>query len=181
MNAPIPEFSRVVSVTRISPKGIEEILGAKPAERAALAKRFDLIEITMLKAALNLTPGAQQTIIATGNIKAEVIQRCIVTLEPITNRLELDVNVVFIPEESNQAAAKVSEEAELEDEFELFSGGKIDIGEMVAQHIGINIDLYPRKADATLDVTKFGINLEKPGPFAKLAKVVKSKKNKDKR
>ena len=60
-----------------------------------------------------------------------------------------------------------------DEEFEFYSGGKIDLGEMVAQHLGINIDPYPRKPDAALPTTEFGAIIEKPQPFASLAKIAK--------
>jgi uncharacterized metal-binding protein YceD (DUF177 family) len=135
----------------------------------------------MLTAQLTLIPGSQQTIAATGIIKAEVVQRCVVTLEPIVSRLTLDVGVVFAPAELNPVDNQEPQRVELDDEVELFSGGKIDIGELVAQQLGISINPYPRKADATLSLTEFGKKIEKQRPFAKLAEVVKSKKNKDKR
>jgi hypothetical protein len=101
MNEPFPEFSRVISIARISPKGVEKLLEAKPSECVALAKRFDLIEIPRLAAQLTLIPGSQQTVAATGIIKAEVVQRCVVTLEPVVSRLTLDVDVIFAPAELN--------------------------------------------------------------------------------
>jgi uncharacterized metal-binding protein YceD (DUF177 family) len=180
-NAPVPEFSRVITIARISQKGTEERLEAKPAERAALAERFDLIEIPALKAEIMLIQGPQQTIAATGLIEAEVIQRCVVTLEPISSRLAIDVDVTFAPQEANLNIDKAFKEMGLDDDFEFFSGGKIDIGELVAQQLGVSIDPYPRKANAALVVAEFGGKDEKRRPFAKLSAALKSKKNKDKR
>jgi uncharacterized metal-binding protein YceD (DUF177 family) len=172
MNAPAPEFSRIVSVSRISPKGIEELLETRPAERAALAKRFDLVDLPVLKARLTLIPGSRQTIEATGTIEAEIVQRCVVTLDPIVSRLDLHVNVVFLPAESGLNAPD-----ELNDEFEYFSGGKIDVGELISQQLGVSIDPYPRKADAALTKTEFGKKTENTLPLAKLRAAVKKKKN----
>jgi hypothetical protein len=179
MNAPAPEFSRIVSVARISPTGVEKLLESKADERIALAKRFDLIDLKVLKAELTLTPGSQQTINATGTIHADLVQRCVVTLEPLTTHLNLNVDVVFIPS-GRERDVESTDPQELDDEFEFFSEGKIDLGEMVAQQLGVNIDPYPRKPDAALPVTEFGVKVEKPRPMAALASIVKNKKNKDK-
>ena len=176
MNTPAPEFSRIVSVTRISPKGIEEQLVCKPAEREALAKRFDLVELSLLKADLTLTPESQNVLV-TGSIEADLVQHCVVTLEPIISHFDLNVDVLFIPAEENQTGAGSPEPYDSDNEFELFSGGKIDIGEMVAQQLGVNIDPYPRKADASLLATEFGAKIEEIHPFAALAKAVENKKN----
>jgi len=178
MTEQTPEFSRIVSVARIPPKGIEEHLEAKPSEREALAKRFDLIDLPMLKAHLTLTPGSQQTIEATGTIEAEVHQRCVVSLETVANRLRIDVDTVFIPSDEGQPAKPPSDE--LEEEFEFFAGGKIDLGEMVAQTLGVNLDPYPRKADAELKKNEFGPKAENVRPFESLQATIKTNKNKGK-
>lgn len=177
MNVPVPEFSRVISVSRIPPKDIEERLEAKPAERAALAKRFDLIELSTLNALITLTKGPNETVAAKGTIKADLSQQCVVTLEPIHTHFDLDVDMTFLPAEQNKDGAGSPEQDALEEEFELFSDGKIDIGEMVAQQLGVSIDPYPRKANAKLVVTEFGAKVEEPHPFAKLSTVIKTKKN----
>ena len=181
MKTPVSEFSRVISVARISPKGIEEMLEAKPSEREALAKRFGLVALPSLKAQVTLVPAGQQTIAATGTIEAEVVQCCVVTLEPIKSRLEIDVDIVFIPAEAASGHAEASQEAELEEEIEYFAEGKIDIGEQVAQQLGIGIDPYPRKKGVKLGAVEFGKKIEKIKPFAKLATVIKAKKNNGKR
>jgi len=178
MNEQPPEFSRIVSVARIPPKGIEERLEAKPSEREALTKRFDLINLPLLKAQLTLSPGMGQTVEARGTIEAEVHQCCVVTLEPIVNTLVIDVDTVFIPSDKDQPSAPQTNE--LEEEFEFFSGGKIDIGEMVAQTLGVHIDPYPRKKGAALKNKEFRQKAKNVHPFSTLKDAVKSNKNNDK-
>lgn len=178
---PVSEFSRVISVARIPPKGIIERLEAKPSEREALAKRFGLVALPALKAEVTLVPGGQQTVVATGTIEAEVVQSCVVTLEPIKGRLDIDIDIVFIPAEAACGRCEASQEAELDEEFEYFAEGKIDIGEQVAQQLGIGIDPYPRKKGVKLGAVEFGKKVEIIKPFAKLATALKAKKNKGKR
>jgi len=180
MSGPAPEFCRLISVARLSVNGIEEKLDAKPEERMALARRFDLIELPVLKAQLDVQPGPQQTVKVTGKIIADVVQRCVVTLEPIANHFDLDINITFIPQEQHHEGAGEPLVDDLEDEVELFSAGKIDLGEMVAQQLGINLDPYPRKPNAALGSIEFGPKAEKPHPFAGLATNFKTKKKQDK-
>lgn len=175
-----PEFSRILSVSRLPPNGVEENLQAKPDERQALAKRFALLDLPLLQANLVVKPTSQRNIEATGTIKADIIQQCVVTLEPLPVHMELEVDILFIPEGENQEGSGSPFADELEEEIETFSNGKIDLGEMVAQHLGANIDLYPRKAEATLPVMTFGAEEKKLQPFAQLAQAVKDVKNKDK-
>jgi uncharacterized metal-binding protein YceD (DUF177 family) len=177
MTEPVPEFSRLINVARIPPNGSEENLEAKPQERTALAKRFDLVELRALKGQLTLQPGSHQNIFVTGKIEADVVQRCVVTLEPIAAHLELDVKTTFVSAQQHPEGAGSPYPEDLEEECEIFSGSKIDLGEMAAQYLGINLAPYPRKADAAVGVIAFGAKAEKPQPFAQLAEI---KKNTDK-
>jgi len=174
-----PEFSRIITPARLSPNGNEEFLQAKPAERKALAARFDLIDLTLLEADLSIMPGAEQTFTVTGQIKADITQECVVTLEPIHTHLDIAVDTTFMPADQESEEADSPAPGELEAEFEFYSGNKIDLGEMVSQYLGIAIDPYPRKLDAALPTTEFGTKAEKKHPFAHLAAVVKNKDKSD--
>ncbi len=171
-----PEFSRILSVARLSPNGMEELLEAKPAERTDLAKRFNILDLPSLKADLTVTPGDQETITVSGTIEAKAVQSCVITLEPIETTLKIDVDVIFLPSESSRPHPSDA----LEDEFEYYTGGKIDLGELVSQQLGVNLDPYPRKNDACLTQTEFGAKIVPLRPLAQLSKVLKSKKNKEK-
>ena len=175
MNEPVAEFSRLIFAARLPPNGIEETLEAKPDERAALARRFDLIDIKSLTAQLAVKPGAQ-SIAVSGRLRAEVTQRCVVTLEPIAARVDVEITTHFVPEEKHQEGAGDPFPAEIEDECETFSDGRIDLGELAAQHLAINLDPYPRKKGAALPKTEFGAKTGKPHPFAGLAEAVKTGK-----
>jgi uncharacterized metal-binding protein YceD (DUF177 family) len=177
-----PEFSRVIFTSRLSPNGSSEELRAKPEEREALAKRFELIELTALTAQLTLKPSMQLAVKVTGKIQAEYSQRCVVTLEPILATCELDVEVNFVRAEEQINDVGPVEPDELEEEVDYFENGRIDLGEMVAQQFGISLDPYPRKPGAALSVTSFGVQpiAEKPQPFAGLVEAIKNAKRQDK-
>jgi len=173
----MPEFSRIINVTRLAPGGTVEQVEAKSAERAELAKRFDLEEISSLSAQLALQPGGQQTLKVAGKIIADIVQKCVVTLDPLPSHIEIDVDMTFVPADTESGEENLLDQDTLEGETEFYSSGKIDLGEMVSQHLGVNIDLYPRKSGVVLPVTEFGSKAEKPHPFAQL---VKKTKNDDK-
>ena len=54
----LPEFSRRIDGLRLSPHGEQFEISAKAEERAALAKRFDLLALDLLAAKVKLTPMA---------------------------------------------------------------------------------------------------------------------------
>jgi len=171
-----PEFSRLLSVARIPPSGTQEKLSATPTECAALAKRFDLVSVGSLSAELDIAQTGRQSFKVTGTIKGEVAQRCVVTLESLPVHINLNVDMTFIPAVDDVEATGNTYPDELEEEFEVYSGSKIDLGEMVAQYMAISLDPYPRKPDAALPKTEFGAKIEVKQPFAKLAEAFKKQK-----
>ena len=176
MSETLPEFSRVFNVDRIRAAGGDEALEAKPAERTALAERFGLVDLPVLKATLSMRAAPRDAVAVKGTIEADVVQTCVVTLEPVASHLDIPVDLIFVPQNlQNEGAGAPYLEDETQD-FEYFAGGRIDLGEIVAQNVGINLDPYPRKPDAALPAASFGPADEgKPQPFAVLAQVLKNK------
>lgn len=141
-----PEFSRVVGVNTLPRGGRTVAIEADEAERTALARRFDLLALDELKARLTLTPGRGDTVVVTGTLTAAVVQRCVVTLDPVPAAVEDEVEAVF-------ADAAGRDEAEIEvdplaAEVEPLADGRIDLGELAAQHLSLALDPYPRSPDA---------------------------------
>ena len=100
------------------------------------------------------------------------VQTCVVTLEPMDTAVEDDFQAVFAP-----AAMLEPDSGELEiglsdeDGPEPMEGGRIDLGELVAQHLSLALDPYPRKPDAAYTAVAEGAADEepaKPSPFAVL-------------
>ena len=178
MNELAPEFSRIIQPEKLSPTGREEVLEPKPTERLALAKRFDLIELQRLVATLSLKPELRGAVAVKGRVEADVVQRCVVTLEPLSSHLDMAINMIFVPESLQRGGAGSPDIENSDEDVEYYAHNKIDLGELIAQHLGINLDPYPRKPDAALEQTEFGQPDQNPHPLAQLA-VLTKKTNKD--
>lgn len=178
MNHSAPEFSRILFADRVSPSGSEEQLEAKPAERAALARRFDLIDLPALTAALKIRHEQRGALAVSGTVTADVVQRCVVTLEQVVTHLEIPVELVLLPAGDRREDPLIA--GEEEEDFDYYVNGRVDLGELTAQHLGINLDPYPRKEGASLPKTEFGPAPEARHPFAGLAKAVNIANNQDK-
>jgi uncharacterized metal-binding protein YceD (DUF177 family) len=173
---PQPEFSRLVPVDRLGEAEITEEISAEPGERAALARRFGLLSLDRLSATLRLErAGARNLVRIAGRLAAEVTQACVVTLEPVSARLEKDFTLLYDLDAAAQGEAEgareVIVEPEAEEPPEPVGQHGIDLGEAVAQQLAIALDPYPRAPGAAL--------LEEPragaggaraaeGPFATL-------------
>ncbi len=169
-NQPEPELSRPLRIEKISPNGVEENMVARPTERQALAARFDLIDLPRLEAKLMVMPEhSGSCYLVTGSISADVVQRCVVTLEPLPIHIEQSLKVYFADAEFAMTGA--NERDMDEDDMEPIDNGYIDLGELVAQHLGLALDPYPRKAGLPPVEVVFGEPVVKANPFAKLALV----------
>ncbi len=163
-----PEFSRPVEVSRIGPSGLSLAVEASAEERAALAERMGVAGIRVLTADVRLAQrGAGFAVTAAW--RAEIVQDCVVTLEPIETRLADTAELAFGP----AAAEPEGEEVEIDplaaDPPEPITDGRIDVGEVVAEQLALSIDPYPRKPGAEFESDIEAPDSEaKPNPFAVL-------------
>ncbi|HAX91373.1 MAG TPA: DUF177 domain-containing protein [Rhodospirillaceae bacterium] len=150
---PEPELSRPLRVDRIPMGGMEERIVATPEEREALAKRFGLLELSRFEAYLNVDREKGSMLAVTGKVMAEAVQPCVVTLEPVPEKVEDTIDVLFAPahliKEDHEGGLTDLGEA---DPPEPIENGIIDLGELAAQHMAIALNPYPRKEGATLGV-----------------------------
>ncbi len=153
-SGPQPEFSRLVPVDRLGeaeiPEEIPEEIPAEPGERAALARRFGRLSLDRLSATLRLErAGARNLVRIAGRLAAEVTQTCVVTLEPVSARLEEDFTLLYDLDAAGaqgeaEGAREVMVEPEAEEPPEPVGPHGIDLGEALAQQLAIALDPYPR-------------------------------------
>lgn len=184
---PGSEFSHVVQVDRIGPEGVLLQLTASPTEREALAERFGILSISMLGANVRVVPDPVLAghYLLKGQLDAEVEQTCVVSLEPVRQRISEAFLRRFAPADALDQRAKAEEDEaewldpEAEDPPDPLESGGIDVGEVVAEALSLALDPYPRKPGAELpanyrpDADSDG----KVSPFAALAKLKAAKKD----
>jgi uncharacterized metal-binding protein YceD (DUF177 family) len=172
-----PEFSRPVRVETLGAEPRRLAVEADEAERAALAERFGLASIGRLTAEATLTRSGE-TIVAAGSLRAEVVQICVATGEPVPAAVDEPFRIEFRPE----PAAAPDEEVELgerELDVTFYAGGAIDVGEAVAETLSLSLDPFPRAPGAEASLQAAGVKSEEQAraessPFASLA-VLKDK------
>jgi uncharacterized metal-binding protein YceD (DUF177 family) len=147
-----PEFSRPVAIEGLIPdKARHEVIEATPEECAALAKRFDLRELSGFRARVNIRriPGGT-TVRVDGDFEAEVVQACVVSLLDVPSEIRASFDSYFteddVPEDEeldfdSDSAAEFPEKIE---------GGVIDLGELVAQYLSLELPPYPRAPGVSL-------------------------------
>ncbi|HVY15628.1 MAG TPA: DUF177 domain-containing protein [Rhodopila sp.] len=140
-----PELHRPLPFDRVGPNGLDIAITATPAECAALAQRMNLPAIKHLTCSFHLTQLGLRRVQARGQLKAEVTQTCVVTLEDFDATVEETFAIRFVPED------EIKEELDLEDDDEVpFDNGVVDLGEAAAEQLGLALDPYPRMPGAEL-------------------------------
>jgi uncharacterized metal-binding protein YceD (DUF177 family) len=147
---PSPEFSYLLPLDLLGAQARKVTLTVGEAERAALAKRFDLVSLDSLSAALVLRRVPKSPLVrVTGTFSADFVQRCVVTQEPVPAHLDEELAACFGPEEA--AILEVEFDPNEEDPPEPFTGDAIELGEWLAQCFAVAMDPYPRAPGAELE------------------------------
>jgi uncharacterized metal-binding protein YceD (DUF177 family) len=150
---------------------------------AALASDLGLLDLRKLRFAGEISAEGRTDWRLTGRLAATVVQPCVVTLAPVTTRIEEHVSRRFLAHLPDET----TEEAEIEmpeDESIEKLGHEIDLAAVMAEALTLALPLYPRAQDAALDEATF----TEPGkaalkdddlrPFASL-KALRDKLEKD--
>lgn len=147
-----PEFSRPLAVEGlIADKTRHEIIEATPEECAALAKRFDLRELSGFKARVNIrrVPG-DTTVRVDGDFEADVVQACVVSLLDVPSEIKASFDAYFT-ENDVPADEDLDFDSDSAADFpEKIEGGIIDMGELVAQFLSLELPPYPRAPGVSL-------------------------------
>jgi len=174
----LAEFSRPVSVLRLGAEAMIYRINATGEERAALARRFDLVSLEHFAAEVTLSRHGGEVRLA-AEIVADIVQLCCLTLEPFASNL-IDRSTVLYRRKPPPADLGVDDE-----DYEVLVGDEIDIGEAAAQQLSLALDPFPRAPggkihESVISVSEIAVTeqlmteSEAPRrPFAELAKLVK--------
>jgi uncharacterized metal-binding protein YceD (DUF177 family) len=133
--------------------------------RARLAQRLGVMSVDSLKAELKiLNPKSSMMVHIIGKIDAELTQACVVTLEPLAAEVHEDFEAWFADPDNAVPLAKARKERQAEkghqevpmldesEDPEPIIDDKIDLGELVTQHLCLMIDPYPHAEGVVFEV-----------------------------
>ena len=138
-----PEFSRPLPIDRVPRKGSHEFVEADTEERERLAKRFSIPALHSFSARLFIVPWRGGGVKVTGQVEADLDQVSVVSVETFRQRENFEVLRFFIPEGTPDDAG--------EDDADPITNGEIDMGEIAAETLGLELDPYPRKPGEVFD------------------------------
>jgi len=156
----IPEFSRPIEVARVANTGSHEKIVADKKECAALAERLKLPAVHSVSAHLLVKPWSGGGYKVTGDVTVEFDQESVVSLDIFSSKSTFSVERYFLRQARDDG----------ESDADVIAGGVIDLGEVSAETIGLELDPYPRKpGESFVEVRENdGPAGAKVTPFAKL-------------
>lgn len=172
-------MERIVDLDRLGRTGAALDVVASEAECAALAKRFDFLDLKDLAARVMVDLQLGGQVVVEGRLRGKVVQACVLTLEPVVQELDDVFRIVFkknlteeLDPESGEAVLNPQADAP-----EPLAGNLLDVGEIVAEQLSLAAEPYPRrpgvKLEDVLPKPKGGARRGAPGqqrhPFAGLA------------
>lgn len=162
------EFSHIVKLGDIGSGATQLHISANAEQRTALAARFDLESLDSLEADIALSRDAYG-VLAQGRLNAKLAQYCIATREPIPVQIDEAVAIRFVAEPADGDDVEIELDADDCDTI-FYDGQGVDIGEAVAQSMGLALDPYPRSDNAESVLKEAGVvSEEMASPFGALA------------
>ena len=163
-----PEPWSVLRSWQILRNGGQETLTAAPAQRHSIARLLDLEALEFLLAEIEFEPWRDGARIW-GRVRGETTRRCGVTLEPLTESVDTELELRFVVEDSTRAATSETElvvDLEADDPPEVASLVGVDVGRYVVEALSLALDPFPRAPGA---VFEFSDPVRETSPFDVIA------------
>jgi len=136
-------MSRLVMLDRIGAAGSEHVVDARPEELEPLAKRLMIPAVNRVHCVFRLHRAGGSVIVAEGQLEAEVVQVCVLTLDEFPQEVREAFVVHFVP------AGTESDDSDPDKPDEIpYEGGAIDLGEAAVEQLALALDPYPKKPGA---------------------------------
>lgn len=155
------ELEHLLPVVAVPAAGCRVELAASPAQCAAIADRLGIPAMHSLKARFDLLPTADGAIAATLRLKTRLRRVCVVSLEEFDTSQSIEARLRFVPE----GRESPDDDPEADDELP-FVHDQLDLGEAAVEQLALDLDPYPRRADAALPSVNEDATVS---PFAALA------------
>lgn len=180
---PDQPLRRRIQVADVPPTGKHVKLEPSEAERRALAKYLGIVAVDALSCNFEVHHWGRDGLVVHGRLDADVVQTCIVSLEPVPEHVSDDFEVRFTAHETPATGrtGKAAEDDEDEgvpvdiDAPDVLDDGGVDLGVIATEYLALGLNPYPRK-----DGAAFSDHVEEAQgenrPFAGLDKLVSKDK-----
>ncbi len=142
-----------ISVGEIGREAKTYAFEADTLARREIVKRLDLLSLDSFSGEITVSPWLDGALI-TGRYRAELAQTCGVTAEALPQTLSNEFSVRVLPLGSPHAPAEPAAGGEIEIDLEsddppdLLESAVIDLTGYAIEHLGLDLDPFPRKPGA---------------------------------
>jgi len=140
-----PTAKRVADLPQNRP--VPFTLAPEAGVLAELARELDVETLRKLRFEGEIKARGKRDWTLSGKLGFTVVQPCVVTLEPVTTRIDTTVERLFLADLPEPEASEV--EMGEDDSIEQL-GDVIDPFEVMVESVALHLPQYPRKADAEL-------------------------------
>ena len=141
-----PPLSVIYDLSDLSNAGAELAIAATPDQRARLAEWVDVLSVDKFEATITLNRRSATRFGYSAVLSAEVVQSCVVTLEPVPAHLSLDIDrslhLTKLPRNADiepQELSPVSDESPEE-----IPDLRYDVAAPLLEEFSLAIEPYPR-------------------------------------
>ena len=158
-------WKHIVNADELGVEVDELTLTPNEKDREKIANLFDILEVKALKADLKFKRVQGGLVIRIdGKFNADVLQRCVVTLDPVETHIEEDFKAWYADPEQAISFNKARQQREMQkqhgeapivdesDDPEPIEDGKIDLGDVVTQFLSLSIDPYVHKEGVEYEI-----------------------------
>ena len=171
-------FSRPISAASLGAGNTQLEIEATPAECAWLARRLDVLGVDYLKADFHVfSYNSGQLIKLSGKFVTDVVQACVITLEPVKAHIEATVERIYSVEEKADDEAEIDVAPDDAEPVEPLIGGVFDVGEAVTEQLALELNPFPRSPNADFGGYASGGSDGKTGPETPFAVLTKLKRD----
>jgi uncharacterized metal-binding protein YceD (DUF177 family) len=153
------------------PPGAEIVIEANEAQRQTLAETYGLVGVGQFVAHATVKPGSGSSLTVEGRVEADIVQACVVTLEPVPQHIDEAFSLRFVRDHPRpqRAGEEIFVDVGEADPPEVVTGSTIDVGALAEEHFALAIDPYPRAPGAALPEEARDGEGAADSPFAGLA------------
>lgn len=171
-------FVRKIKISEIE-NDLQKTIEPTEGEREAIRVLLELEALDGLVFSYRLREGRQGRVHLSGRLKANAIQTCVVSLEPLSTAIDIPVEVDFWPRAQVESLVQAADDPDRAAEIEwpeVIEADAIDLGSLIYETLATALDLYPKKVGAKLQWKngKSAAEMEGNRPFAVLKHLKKS-------
>lgn len=151
------EISYPVHVTDIPRSGLVKKISGTPTECEALAQLLSVEDVVSVDAEFKIARWHKEGLRISAHIIVDVVQNCVVSLEPISSHLEEREEWKFKPETATRPGKNEKLQDLLlidpfgEDPADILEAGQIDLFALLSEHLCLMIDPFVRSPSIEFD------------------------------